>query len=237
MSEDKRIGDAIRILASESIVVSTTACASIIYNDASSRFAEEAVTLDNVDAISGLDSKAYGDRLSALTHASLASVVIAHFAVEAFANELYLDWDLFGHPHYFRGIPDAVSRQLSAEWRAGAKFLSLREKFEKALVIAEKPEIKFGGGIPQQLVYLDLLRDELVHHKPLQVEISAAARPPIDPLERQLMYSFRRTNIAKAGTPYRWAGCLGSGCAQWAVNTSRGFQQLFRSAVGATATS
>lgn len=187
--------------------------------------------LDDEVVFNAADIDERGRMATELQETSLAVVIIASSAVEAMINELFLEHQLFGKPR-MNGLPDDVSKAFSAAFTAEIEWSPPLVKCQIALAIAGKRRMDFGQGVGQEMNLLIKLRNALVHHRPVTVVHGNPASESADIIERQLANRFPRAKIFGNTAPFRWSGCLGAGCAEWATKTSKGFQEEFFNQLG-----
>lgn len=215
------------------VTVHSIAAASLVFSHAAVRFACSADRLDDLAAFDAAD-KPTQDRISGeLTDAALAAVLTSYLAIEARINELFMEFSIFpDKAHWFPGLDRGVASRLGIAWNAGAIKLNPIEKADMALVIAARSPLDWGSGSPQQFALLHSLRNDLVHHKPIRVQHGEPSAESDDRLERKLHQQFPTARIwTNKGATFRWGGCLGAGCAQWALRTSTDFVDAFASAM------
>ena len=213
--------------------ISTTAMASMIYNQGAERFSKVAKTLDDESVFNAAGEVERNRIATELQETSLAAVIMASLAVEAAVNELFLDHELFGRSIWFKGIPDDVAKALSGAFDTEVDTYPTMVKCQIALAIAGKSRLDFGRGAAQEMRLLIELRNALVHHRPVTVAHGNPPHESKDLVERQLAKRFSLAKIFGNTAPFRWRGCLGAGCAEWATKTSKGFQKEFFDQLGA----
>jgi hypothetical protein len=216
------------------MTVTTSALGGVIFTAAARRLTERAESLDNAEVAATMDDKSFESRAGILIDCSLAAVLMAYLSVEAAVNELLLAHQL-GLLGSMPLLNAALARRLSEAWLAGASKLNAMEKADLALITAGVSPMDSGRAPAQQIVLLHNLRNELIHHKPKWVEPVTDGSTSNDKLERSLDPLFRRATIwEKRGgvPPFRWNGCLGSGCARWAYTAGRAFNIEVYQAVG-----
>ena len=128
---------------------------------------------------------------------------------------------------WFKGIPGDVSRSLFDAWEHGAERYEVVTKCQLATALAGKRRLNFGGSSFQQLTHLIALRNALVHHKRAVVEHGKPSAESDDDIERRICTSFPRSRLCDESYPFRWNGCMGAGCAQWAYKTAVAFERDF----------
>jgi hypothetical protein len=139
-----------------------------------------------------------------------------------------------GHAPNMQGFDPAVARQLSEAFDAGADALSPIEKADLIGIVAGAGPFDRAKGPGQPIRLLLQLRNELVHHKPEWIQSGGAGAQSGDSLERKLHTPFPSAAIWKSrNVPFRWNGCMGAGCSQWAYVTARDFNRLVYTSAGA----
>jgi len=212
--------------------MSTVTSASIIYFDAARRFSERAVVLDDPVIFDALDRNGQEARAGELVDSTLAAVLTANSAIEAVINELFVERALFpASSPWFKGLPDDVGKAFADAWENGVERYEVVTKCQIAAAIAGKKRIDFGAGAPQRMTLLINLRNALVHHKPISLEGGKEPHESDDAIERKLNGQFVLSRICPTHT-FRWRGCLGAGCANWAYETATAFQRDFFAHLG-----
>jgi hypothetical protein len=214
--------------------IRTSAAGAIIFGAAARRLAAQAGVLDDASAVAGLDERAFTKRAGELIDSSLAATLMAFLSVEAAVNELLLAHQL-GTSANMPGLDGRLAERLSQAWDAGASKLSALEKANLANVIAGCGLIDWSKGPPQKIALLVELRNELVHHKPIWVEHGSGGPESPDKLERKLCSEFKPATIWEGcggRAPFRWNGCLGAGCAQWASTAADAFNRQLYTTLG-----
>jgi hypothetical protein len=203
---------------------------SIVFLQASRRFAERALELDDPIAFASCDQSRQIAIQSELRDTALAAVITAQSMVEASINELFTG--TLKSDHWFRGLKRDAARSLSDAW-GGIEMQSLETKVKTAVAIDGKEPVKFGEGAAQQLSNLIYLRNSLVHHKLEWAQISESDAASDDELERKMHACFDTARIwqGRRGA-YRWDRCLGAPCAVWAYNTGVSFEREFYQHLG-----
>jgi hypothetical protein len=219
-------------LTGQPVRVSITFSASIMHMSAARRFAERAEFLDDPSRYPGLTDEQKQPATAELMDAALAAVLTANAAIEARINEFFLEYSLFPDGGvWFSGFSKDIGRALRDAWK-GAERYDLVTKCHIASAIFGKARLDFGGGSAQHMALLVYLRNELIHHKPIMVEHGRRAHESDDTMERKLHDRFAHSRIAPAAVSFRWNGCLGAGCARWAVATAESFQDDFFRSLG-----
>ena len=150
-----------------------------------------------------------------------AAVLSAVSFLEASINELYLsaiDQSLTALPGF-----DARLFQLLARFWTENERSPILDKYQDMLLLAGKD--RFLPGVPPYQPVNDVvkLRDALVHYKPEWQDEAGQSQN----LEKRLHRKFPLNPYASSGSLWFPHQCLGAGCAQWAVDTTRNFSDSF----------
>ncbi len=221
-----------RVKVSMGSGIRTATSASMLYAGAARQFAAQAASLDDVAVHHAAEEKRRGEIETELLNVSLAAVLTSYFAIEALLNEVFVAGSL-GMAGNFKGLDTRAADQLSAAWDAGVSKLNPLEKADMALVVAGAAPLAWGQGAAQRFALLHDLRNDLVHHKPRWTEHGKPPTESDDKLERRLHQQFENAVIWKGrGAAFRWHGCLGAGCGNWAWKTAAGFAQELSGRLG-----
>jgi hypothetical protein len=150
---------------------------------------------------------------------SSAAVLLAVAALEATANEFYLE-AVDGNSEAMNRIGPKGRDLLSSLWDEVDEF-SILKKYEIALLACAAPPFPRGQGSYQAAAALVDLRNALTHFKPeWNHELDRHAK-----LRERLRGRFEDCALAPPTGGMIWFpyACLGAGCAGWAVRTSRAF--------------
>jgi hypothetical protein len=214
-------------------VVKSAPLGVVIFTAAASRHMYRAKRLDSESDAAGLDEAAFIERAGDLIDSSLAAVLMAYLSIEACTNEIMLAARL-GHAPNMKGFDQTVAQQLSDSFDAGADQLNPIEKADLISIVAGNGPFDRGKGPGQPIRLLHLLRNALVHHKPEWIERSGAGVESGDTLEKSLCTLFPTASIWKSRkVPFRWNGCMGAGCAEWATSTASNFNRMVYASAGA----
>ncbi len=111
--------------------------------------------------------------------------------------------------------------------------LSILEKYDAIHISLTESPLDKGKEPYQSLRLLIKLRNALVHFFPESVPSdSTREADEIHELEKSLRGRFPDNPRVSPGNPWYPDKCLGAGCAQWAVDTSRTFADAFCSSLG-----
>ena len=154
---------------------------------------------------------------------AIGAVISAVAYLEAAANEVYLaatDND----PHLFAKADARLPTLLAHVWDSVEAIRTL-QKYQVALVLAQKSPFDQGTAPFQLASHLLVLRNNLVHYKP-EWDSDLQDHKKI---EVRLRGAFREnpySDKSQAFFPHR---CLGHGCAAWAVRSAWSFVESFYS--------
>jgi hypothetical protein len=152
-----------------------------------------------------------------VTAAILSSVAF----LEASINELYLsarDRDSTVLPTF----DTALFQRFGLFWEQVETFPILK-KYQLALLLAGKDPLDRGASPYQDGESLVKLRDCLIHYKPEWDDETRQHQK----LENRLKKRFDLNPYAAKGSLWFPHQCLGAGCAEWAVATTRAFSDEF----------
>lgn len=152
---------------------------------------------------------------------AIGAVLSSVSFLEALVNEVFQDAaDSTGHVSMRIEPIGTQSIALMAEfWNAseGAdKYVSMLNKFQLALLFAEKDKFSQGANPFQDAKLLVAIRNELVHFRP-----ETQAQDVVGKLEQRVRGKFPENSLmAGMGNPWFPDKCLGAGCAEWSWRTS-----------------
>ncbi len=165
----------------------------------------------------------------------IAAVVMTASSLEAFINEVFVDASE-RHLTRLTGLDAGAVDRLGRMWTGLAQLAKsgVREKFDAALTLAEKPAIVYGAHPGQSVLVLLELRNVLLHYKPqtIKYERQIDYNEQITRLVARLKYKFSDSPFYGANEPIFPDRCLGHGCAAWAVSSTRDFINDFSSKLG-----
>lgn len=174
------------------------------------------------DEIEVVATQVPDDSLLSQHRAYITGAVISTVAaLEASINELYLEAQ-DENPHTMKGLDDTAVALLAQFWPDIERYPILH-KYRTALLIVGAKKLDKGGPPYQDTESLIKLRDALVHYKPEwddELDVHGS-------LERRLSGKFIENRLAPSGSLWFPHKCLGSGCAQWAVDTAMIFMSEF----------
>ncbi|MBT9145962.1 MAG: hypothetical protein DDT42_01841 [candidate division WS2 bacterium] len=168
-----------------------------------------------------------------------ASILFSVFFLEAAINELFAD-TVESNSEIAKKLNPTTIQLMAEMWKlevprtANYKIL---QKYQIALVLAQK-QIFDPGNLPYQDVNLLVkLRNSLVHYEPEWVKSPASDDFGPDDIhtyayEKKLRGKFLPNPLTGQGNPFYPDKCLGHGCAEWAVNSSVIFADAFFSRMG-----
>lgn len=169
------------------------------------------------DPSPGIDA----EHRTAVTGSILFSVAF----LEAQINELYTDCADHYPPNLLEDDPPGVraAKTLKLLWEAGTERATPTQKYQQALWAAGSPMLDTGAEPFQSAEILIALRNALMHYKPEHLSLHRPHR-----FERKLRGKFvPRRHYTAADGPYYPDGCLGYGCAKWAVQSALSFSEEF----------
>lgn len=149
------------------------------------------------------------------------AVISAVAALESSINELYLEAQ-DQNPHTLKGL-DSKTVSLLAEFGSEIERNPILHKYQIALLIIGAGKFDKGSPPYQETHSLIKLRDALVHYRPEwddELDIHES-------IQKRLQGRFPENRLAQPGNLWFPHKCLGSGCAQWALNTATVFMREF----------
>lgn len=150
-----------------------------------------------------------------------AAILSAVCFMEASINELFLsarDQDLTNLPTF-----DERLFQLLGQFWENVERYPILQKYQIALLLADKDKFDRGIAPYQDADSLIKLRDLLVHYKPEWDDGTGQHQN----LESRLQGKFTLSPYAATGNLWFPHYCLGAGCAQWSVDTARALSDDF----------
>jgi hypothetical protein len=177
------------------------------------------------------DAHSAGDPVSKIEHrAYVTGALVSSVAfMEAAINEILQD-AAENHQSYTAPLDQETQALLAAFWRLmedrGSRFPIL-DKYQFALSCSRQVQFPKGENPYQDAALLIRLRNELVHYKP-----KTLGRSDTHKLD-DLKHKFPPSKLMEGtGNPYFPDKCLGYGCAEWAVNSSKNFADSFFEKIG-----
>jgi hypothetical protein len=156
-----------------------------------------------------------------VTNAIFSSIAF----LEAVANEFYKDV-VDGDMSYVSTLDTNTLFQITPSYDKRMRTL---EKFQKALKSAGKSEFDRGRRPYQDVALLIQLRNQLIHFEPKTV----SAKINWHKFESGLKSRFVPNKLMNgSGNPYFPDHCLGYGCTEWAINSSKTFADTFFAQLG-----
>ncbi|HEY4360104.1 MAG TPA: hypothetical protein VGN17_04015 [Bryobacteraceae bacterium] len=162
-----------------------------------------------------------------VTGAILSSVAF----LEAAINEVLKDV-ADGHESYISPIAPTASAEIKAFWESAGNGARLSgpvlDRYQAVLRFCGEAEFSKGQAPYQDADSVTKLRNELIHYMPETLGGENQHK-----LGQRLSKSFP-TNplLVGSGNPYFPDHCLGSPCADWAVNSVRAFADSFFNKIG-----
>lgn len=164
----------------------------------------------------------------------LNSILSSVAFLESTVNELYAD--AADDAYFFTDKKNEVLLQTIGEkWRNEKNFdrAPLVNKYQKILMIADKPGFDDGNPVFSDIRSLIEIRNSLMHYKREWIvvqkgEISLDFEETHgEKLERMLRNKFPGNPLAQKNRPFFPDTCFGHGCAEWAVGNSLAFTDEF----------
>jgi hypothetical protein len=164
----------------------------------------------------------------------LNSILSSVAFLESTINELYAD--AADDAYFFTDKKNEVLLQTIGEkWRNEKNFdrASLVNKYQKILMIADKPGFDDNNPVFSDIRSLIEIRNSLMHYKREWIvvqkgEISLDFEETHgEKLERMLRNKFPGNPLAQKNRPFFPDTCFGHGCAEWAVGNSLAFTDEF----------
>jgi hypothetical protein len=164
----------------------------------------------------------------------LNSVLSSVAFLESTVNELYAD---ASDDAYF--FPDEQNelllKAIGEKWRNEKNFdrAPLVNKYQKILVIADKPVFSENDPVFSDIRTLIEMRNYLMHYKREWIVVKKGKSADDikethgERLKRLLHNKFAPNPFAQQSRPFFPDSCFGHGCAEWAVNNSLAFTDDF----------
>ncbi|MEG4515707.1 MULTISPECIES: hypothetical protein [unclassified Microcoleus] len=178
----------------------------------------------------------------------IGSIITTVSYLEATINELFTD---VADGVYSNGLDHNVIALMTRMWKLeikppnttkGAKTYSplddlkpsVLQKFQIALTLAGKDLFDTGKAPYQDVDYLILLRNALIHYKPEWIGTGEKYKDTLnEKLRKKLESRIQTINpMTREGSLFFPHQCLGYGCAKWAVESSVNFSNEFFSKIG-----
>jgi len=172
----------------------------------------------------------------------LSSILSSVAFLESTINELYSD--AADNAYFFAEEKnEALLQKIADGWKNEKNFdrAPMLTKYQKILVIAEKPPFDESGQVFSDVHNLILIRNFLMHYRRewVVIETDGAQEVPGAGEETRgekfgkiLKNRFQTNPLAPEGLPFFPEKCLGHGCAEWAVVTSLAFTDEFYRKLG-----
>ena len=164
----------------------------------------------------------------------LNSILSSVAFLESTINELYAD--AADDAYFFADERnEALLKKIGEKWRNEKNFdrAPLLLKYQKILVIADKPVFEADNPVFSDIRNLIEIRNYLMHYKREWIVIQKSEVPEDreetlgEKLERVTKNRFTRNPMARKNCPFFPDICFGHGCAEWAVENSLAFTDLF----------
>jgi hypothetical protein len=151
----------------------------------------------------------------------IGAVISAVAALEASINELYMEAQDQNRNPLPSLTPQAMA--LLSEFWGELERKPILHKYQIALLVAGVQQFDKGQPPYRDADNLIKLRDSLIHYKPHWDDEPGQHRN----LQERLGTKFPLNALAASGSVWFPHQCLGAGCAQWAIETSRAFMEQF----------
>ena len=167
-----------------------------------------------------------------------AAIIMSVACVEGSINELFADaGDHLSHAgNIYGSVTSLKVRRAWAKWwreNRGDWRITTIVRAQMALRLADKDELPKDHRSIQELRVLHKLRNALVHSYPEYRPLARTTpKNSLDQLENELTNRFDHCSMVHPKSPFIWKGCLGAGCARWAVQTTTDFENDFYHALG-----
>ncbi len=227
MEYDKVIKETETVYIKESASVTSRTYFSIQHIQSAALFVRNAYAIEkNYDGV-------FSDELFFQHRAYVtASILFSVFFLEAAINELFAD-TVESNSEIAKKLNPTTIQLMAEMWKlevprtANYKIL---QKYQIALVLAQKQIFDPGAPPYQDVNLLVKLRNDLVHYEPEWVKLPASddfGSDDIHTYEKRLRGKFLANTLMGQGNPFYPDKCLGHGCAEWAVNSSVTFADAF----------
>lgn len=164
-----------------------------------------------------------------IDHRSLAinAVLSAVAFLEALGNEVFQDAaDRYRGEHKsprINPLSDQVVARLGEFWHAckdGDKYVSVLDKLQMALLLADCQQLNAGAAPMQDAGYLIKIRNDVTHHRPVsRVHGEEDRKYKNDGIAKR--FPENQLMAHSPMNPWFPDRCLGAGCAAWAAATAR----------------
>jgi len=160
-----------------------------------------------------------------------AAILCAVAFLEAAINEVFQD-AFDEHTSYVASLGSETRALMKDYWEITEEYkkstINILGKYQLALSLARVAKFAEGKYPYQEVLLLVKLRNELVHYKP-----KSLGGDSIHSLQKNLQGKFSENRLmAGSGNPFFPDKCLGTGCAQWALDSSRNFADEFFKRIG-----
>jgi hypothetical protein len=146
------------------------------------------------------------------------AVLSAVVFLEALVNETFQD-AADGHASRIAPLDDRCIALMGEFWNAseaGGRYVGILDKYQMALLFADRPRLDPGAAPYQDARLLIGIRNRLVHFRPAFKSAGEESKE-----EAQLKGKFEQNALmAGMGNPWFPDKCLGAGCARWSWKTS-----------------
>ena len=215
--------------------ISTRTCLSINFIQSAAFFSRESHRLE---LCSDPDKMTPDERNRLWTEHNavvVGAIISATAFLEAAINELFAEsGDEF--QEHLGELPEEDRKLISRMWNQGiprtAKF-TIVQKYEVFLSLLNRAEFDRSVEEYDRIQSLIRLRNALIHYEPeWQTHDASRSQADLHNLERHLRSRFAINPFTGGGNPFYPDKCLGHGAAEWAVESSVVFFDLFVSLTG-----
>ena len=169
-----------------------------------------------------------------------ASIFAAVSFLEATINELFADAEE-NYSEYPKNINTNTKDLMAEMWKRGiprTAHYPILEKFDIALVLAQKSALERDKPLVQNVKLVVQLRNNLIHYEPEWISEEPVV-PSIAATEKKLIKCLRgkfpTSPLVGGNSPFFPNKCLSYGCARWTVESSIAYADEFYNKLGATA--
>jgi len=146
---------------------------------------------------------------------AVSAVLSAVVFLEALVNETFQD-AADGHARRIAPLGPRCIALMGEFWNAGSRYVGVLDKFQMALLFADRPRLDPGAAPYQDAQLLIGIRNRLVHFRPAWTTAEEETKE-----EARVEGKFAPNALmAGMGNPWFPDKCLGAGCAQWSWKTS-----------------
>ena len=165
------------------------------------------------------------------------AIVFSVSSLEAAINELFAD-TVDNNKGRISKLDSDTRNMMANIWKIkvqGTALFSILQKYQIALVLAQKNQFDLGKKPYQDINLLIKLRNSLIHFEPEWITCPAGddfGQDDIHKFEKQLKGKFTINPLTGQGNPFYPDKCLSHGCAEWAVKSTINFIDDFFTRIG-----